>query len=172
MTVGTTKFDALSLAVCSRNFQEEALSLGYSSITLQYGQSDLDENKIDEATGVQWTAFRFTDEMPRHISKADLVISHCGSGTVLDVLRGPIFGPHGHSSGNLILVPNPNLMDNHQIELASELARAGAAIVATCDDIIEKLKEASQGEGRNALPAPAIGRLNEVICQSIGAALR
>lgn len=41
---------------------------------------------------------------------------HCqiGSGSILDALR--INAP-------LIVVPNPHLLDNHQVELAEELAK-------------------------------------------------
>ena len=42
--------------------------------------------------------------------------SGAGSGSILDALR--INAP-------LIVVPNPHLLDNHQVELAEELARQG-----------------------------------------------
>lgn len=42
-----------------------------------------------------------------------------GSGSILDALR--INAP-------LIVVPNPHLLDNHQVELAEELARQGYVI--------------------------------------------
>jgi beta-1,4-N-acetylglucosaminyltransferase len=47
------------------------------------------------------------------IKKAALVISHAGSGSIFESL----------SAGcPLIVVPNPLLMDNHQVELAEQLA--------------------------------------------------
>ena len=39
-----------------------------------------------------------------------------GSGSILDALRINV---------PLIVVPNPHLLDNHQVELAEELARQG-----------------------------------------------
>ncbi|ESZ92680.1 hypothetical protein SBOR_6941 [Sclerotinia borealis F-4128] len=45
-----------------------------------------------------------------------LVISHAGSGTILDALRIDV---------PLIVVPNTSLLDNHQAQLADELERQG-----------------------------------------------
>ncbi|APA12214.1 hypothetical protein SS1G_10797 [Sclerotinia sclerotiorum 1980 UF-70] len=45
-----------------------------------------------------------------------VVISHAGSGTILDALRIGV---------PLIVVPNTSLLDNHQAELADELERQG-----------------------------------------------
>lgn len=44
---------------------------------------------------------------------------HAGSGSILDALRLSI---------PLIVVPNPTLLDNHQDELAEELARQGYVV--------------------------------------------
>lgn len=48
-----------------------------------------------------------------------LVTSDTGSGSILDALR---------ISVPLIVVPNPNLLDNHQVELAEELASQGYVV--------------------------------------------
>lgn len=42
-----------------------------------------------------------------------------GSGSILDALR---------ISVPLIVVPNPSLLDNHQVELAEELAKQGYVV--------------------------------------------
>lgn len=60
--------------------------------------------------------WRFKSSIQAECEQADLVISHAGSGTVLDVLR---------LGKPLILVPNPTLLDNHQEELASALQILG-----------------------------------------------
>ncbi|KAK8906095.1 hypothetical protein QC760_005989 [Botrytis cinerea] len=49
-------------------------------------------------------------------SSEGVVISHAGSGTILDALRIGV---------PLIVVPNTSLLDNHQVELADELERQG-----------------------------------------------
>jgi len=55
------------------------------------------------------------------LSKAALVVSHAGSGSVFEALG---------ANRPLIVVPNPILMDNHQAELAEHLERAGVAACA------------------------------------------
>lgn len=52
-------------------------------------------------------------------SLAGCVIAHAGAGTILEVRR---YG------APLIVVPNPTLMDNHQLELAVEVQRQGWAV--------------------------------------------
>ena len=47
---------------------------------------------------------------------ANVVLISEGSGTILEVLRLEV---------PLIVVPNPELLDNHQVELAEELAAQG-----------------------------------------------
>lgn len=195
VTVGTTQFDALCRAIQSEEFQARATQLGYTKIILQYGRAFpppplSDEEKVGERRGeerkgekIVWETFDFTDQMARYVARADVVISHCGSGTVLDTLRGPIFeeGVQSVKRPVLILVPNPLLMDNHQGELAEALVGAGVALLSTADthSILDKLAQAtaivatSSTEPSttqvNALPVPAIGQLNELIRRTIGA---
>lgn len=52
-----------------------------------------------------------------HLETADVVISHAGSGTILETLR-----MGSNSRPKLIVVPNETLMDNHQLELAKALS--------------------------------------------------
>lgn len=67
----------------------------------------------------------YFDEMPELLKSASLVISHAGSGSVLEFLLGPntasqsntgIFHPRF-----MLACPNPFLMDNHQGELCAAL---------------------------------------------------
>lgn len=57
-------------------------------------------------------ASRVEDYLPNlaaDIAKASLVISHAGAGSIFEALTYKV---------PLIVVPNPILMDNHQVELA------------------------------------------------------
>ncbi|KAA8571490.1 hypothetical protein MFRU_026g00990 [Monilinia fructicola] len=69
-----------------------------------------------------------------------IVISHAGSGTILDALRIDV---------PLIVVPNTSLLDNHQAELADELERQGYVTKASgpCDlaEAIHKAERKKDG---------------------------
>ncbi|KAJ4969360.1 hypothetical protein NE237_016061 [Protea cynaroides] len=57
--------------------------------------------------------FTFSPTIADHLRSASLVISHAGSGSIFETLR---------LGKPLIVVVNEDLMDNHQTELAEELA--------------------------------------------------
>ena len=58
------------------------------------------------------------------IAASDLVISHCGAGSVFETLGMPTVSRRRL----LIVVPNPALMDNHQAELAELLEQRQWAV--------------------------------------------
>lgn len=55
--------------------------------------------------------FTTTDKLGMLMRECDVVISHAGSGSLLECLRN-------NQKKRLILVPNSTLLDNHQVELA------------------------------------------------------
>ncbi|QIW99893.1 hypothetical protein AMS68_005411 [Peltaster fructicola] len=67
------------------------------------------------------------------VTTAGVVISHAGSGTILDALR---------LSVPLIVVPNASLLDNHQIELAEALAEQGYVIHGQLNGLPQALLDA------------------------------
>ncbi|PHJ19739.1 glycosyltransferase family 28 c-terminal domain-containing protein [Cystoisospora suis] len=66
--------------------------------------------------------FRFKPSLEDDLRKADVVISHCGAGTVLQTLR---------FQKRLVAVVNKTLMNNHQLELGEELQRRGHCLLVT-----------------------------------------
>lgn len=139
VTVGTTRFDDLVSVIFSREFQKAAENIRVTEIVLQYGQSNLPSKTLDH---IHLSTYPYIfKEMPEYIKAADIIISHCGSGTALDVIRGPIFQSEHPTPTTqrppprLILVPNPTLMDNHQNELAEELGKLGCAQVASIQNL-------------------------------------
>ena len=62
----------------------------------------------------------FIEDMPRHLCAADIVISRSGAMTVSEILR--VGCP-------AILIPSPNVTDDHQMKNAKEAERLGGAVV-------------------------------------------
>ncbi|KAF5365794.1 hypothetical protein D9758_003248 [Tetrapyrgos nigripes] len=124
VTVGSTRFDSLVNRVLSTPVLSSLRNQGYSELVVQCGNSDFDyahllqhQTSCDiDKDGVSIQLWRFKPSLQDEYERARLVISHAGSGTILDVLR---------MKKPLIVVPNPTLLDNHQEELASALEDMG-----------------------------------------------
>ncbi|PFH58294.1 hypothetical protein XA68_13898 [Ophiocordyceps unilateralis] len=92
-------------------------------------------------TGFDVDVFDITADLMRHqmlrckareaVRAPGLVISHAGTGTILDAWRVAV---------PLIVVPNPALLDDHQNELARHLAHGGYATMA--EPRLDDLKDA------------------------------
>ena len=79
----------------------------------------------------------YIDDMPRVLAAADVVMCRGGAGTLSEVsARGT----------PAIIVPSPNVTDNHQFKNACELSKIGGAIVLEEKDVTpEKLLETARG---------------------------
>uniref|UniRef100_A0A7N0TA76 Glycosyl transferase family 28 C-terminal domain-containing protein n=1 Tax=Kalanchoe fedtschenkoi TaxID=63787 RepID=A0A7N0TA76_KALFE len=114
VTVGTTSFDKLVRAVDTQEVKQELYRKGYTSLIIQMGRGSFIPTKCAGEDGsLAVDAFTFSSTIADHLKSADLVISHAGSGSIFETLR---------LSKPLIVVVNEDLMDNHQSELAEELA--------------------------------------------------
>ncbi|SJX61061.1 related to ALG13-catalytic component of UDP-GlcNAc transferase [Sporisorium reilianum f. sp. reilianum] len=87
--------------------------------------------------GIQLELFRFAPDLKAYIESADIVISHAGSGTILDTLRMRPRTP------SLVVVPNTSLMDNHQVELAQALGEDKYVIAGSEETLASDLERAS-----------------------------
>lgn len=56
-------------------------------------------------------AFPYSPYIDEYIQQADIVISHAGTGSIIDTLR---------NHKKLMVIVNDKLMDNHQLEIANE----------------------------------------------------
>ncbi|KAJ2783928.1 N-acetylglucosaminyldiphosphodolichol N-acetylglucosaminyltransferase catalytic subunit alg13 [Coemansia javaensis] len=131
VTVGSTGFDALVQAVCAPEFMRALGGRGFWRLVVQCGASLArfePPPAVREEFGVTATALAYVDRPQWHIEQADLVICHAGAGSILDALR---------AGKPTIAVPNRALADDHQRELARELARGGYLAVAEPEDLAQ-----------------------------------
>lgn len=145
VTVGTTRFDALTQAVDSIQFIKILESKGYTRLIIQIGSSEYIPQKVCPGskqehdggydvseTGFRVEWFRYTPSLKAIMSECSLVISHAGAGSIFESLSAGI---------DLIAVPNADLMDNHQADLSSHLKRQGFLDMATPESLLRVVKD-------------------------------
>ncbi|KAI1621143.1 beta-1,4-N-acetylglucosaminyltransferase [Exophiala viscosa] len=143
VTIGATApFNSLIKAVLADEFIQALQQAGYTELRVQYGdhegeavfrQRTDDPNSLLVKTGFLITGFGFDktglrEEIAvvkgRSAADEGMVISHAGSGSVLDVLRVGI---------PIVVVPNTDLLHNHQVELAEALAEQDYVVYGKID---------------------------------------
>ena len=125
VTVGTTRFDHLIETVLGIRGQRLQLSLaakGYTHLIVQSGKSPVDSTDLS-ASRLIVDQYDYKRTIKEDITSDDLVISHAGAGTCLEVLE---------AGKPLIIVVNEQLMDNHQTELAEKLGSDGHVEYCVC----------------------------------------
>ncbi|KAI5837953.1 glycosyl transferase [Morchella snyderi] len=143
VTVGATApFDDLIAASLSSTVIATLSALGYTDLRIQFGTGrQAFEQRLSTTIGsrhsVSVSGFDFAESIREEIAAADLVISHAGSGSILDALRYQKI---------LIVVPNESLMDNHQKELSEELERQGYLIEGHVEDLQNAIYKAEKAE--------------------------
>ncbi|EIN07425.1 glycosyl transferase [Punctularia strigosozonata HHB-11173 SS5] len=146
VTVGSTKFDDLVTAFSREDVISSLQSKGYTRLNIQCGHSyasdsgtypQLQDVRVIETGGLRIEQFRFKPSLEEDFRSADLVISHAGSGTILEVLR---------MGKPLIVVPNSTLMDDHQTELAVKLDQLGYLKASTVSDIARAIADFNASE--------------------------
>lgn len=114
VTVGTTLFDALVRGVDTPEVKQELHAKGFTHLLIQIGRgSYIPSRSTGEDGSIAVDYFTFSTTIADSLKSASLVISHAGSGSIFETLR---------QRKPLIVVVNEDLMDNHQAELAEELA--------------------------------------------------
>ncbi|XP_028570549.2 UDP-N-acetylglucosamine transferase subunit ALG13 [Podarcis muralis] len=130
VTVGTTSFDDLIAAVTAPEALQVLQDLGYSRLVLQVGRGTVCPVSTSTPT-FTLEVFRFKNSLSEDVQTADLVISHAGAGSCLEVLE---------AGTPLLVVVNDKLMDNHQLELARQLCRDGHLFYCTCRTLLKTLQ--------------------------------
>ncbi|KAK6639254.1 hypothetical protein RUM43_007525 [Polyplax serrata] len=114
VTIGTTKFDLLIRTITDIDVLQSLRKRGYKTLIIQKGNGVEVPNVTNaEKVGINLTYYEYKNSILEDILKADLVISHAGAGTCLEVLE---------KGKPLLVVVNEELMHNHQSELADQLS--------------------------------------------------
>lgn len=123
ITVGSTGFDELIDKVTSEAFLTSLTLLGIHKVCVQYGSSEpIFIKNIQAYNGprIDITGYKYKTSITEDIEQSDIILSHAGSGTILQVLR--------LDNKKLIMVVNMSLMDNHQYQLAQAMEARNYAI--------------------------------------------
>ncbi|EDO06515.1 glycosyl transferase [Babesia bovis T2Bo] len=131
VTVGTTSFDELIAAVDTDIVQHELQKLGYTHICYQTGRSLY---KVKSAI-LKTSVLQFDHDFDKLINQSELIISHMGAGTVIDVFN---------AKKKAIFIPNHNVAGNHQMELYNVMDEC---YKARLDNLISKIKHATETTG-------------------------
>ncbi|XP_070494144.1 UDP-N-acetylglucosamine transferase subunit ALG13 [Chironomus tepperi] len=130
VTVGTTEFNNLIEKLSSKEVYEVLkCRLKCKELIIQRGNGkEIDFSHFKEINVQQ---FDLKTSIERDITEADLVISHAGAGTCIDVLG---------KKKPLLVVVNDTLMNNHQIELAEQLHKDGYLVYCFLSNLVETLE--------------------------------
>ena len=157
VTVGATApFDALVKALFRPAFLKALWDAKYTDLRVQHGKGSAfeglskDPKTVDmlkdfkiNVSGFDFNPGGLDEEMKKvkgvivhgssHAAAGDgAVISHAGSGTVLDAMRAGV---------PLIVVPNEGLLHNHQEELAMELSKQEYVVHGKLNDLAAAIPE-------------------------------
>ena len=118
LTVGTTEFVELIAAIDNITFVDVLITMGCQKLIVQIGRGIFPTilARLCEQKNIHYHCYRFKPDLLEDMQASDLIISHCGAGSILEAmnLRKP-----------LIVVVNSTLQGNHQTELSDALAVEG-----------------------------------------------
>lgn len=165
VTVGTTQFEDLIEAVISDEILMQLQQIECKVLKIQYGAG----HAIDTATirriqsqfSINIDCFNFKENISTDITSSDLIISHAGAGSCIEVLT---------SKKPLIVVVNDKLMNNHQTELAQQLSIDGYLLCCSpntlsdaLNDIEKKLSSLKSYESGDTNMMKFVDHLNSVM---------
>ena len=117
ITVGTTKFENLIKAIDDEKFYELLINNGFTKIIIQKGYGEyIPQNFKKYENRIKIQISEILNNFENIIKTSELIISHGGAGIILESLK---------NKRKVIVCVNDELMDNHQIELASSLHENG-----------------------------------------------
>ncbi|KAF5358031.1 hypothetical protein D9756_001939 [Leucocoprinus leucothites] len=166
VTVGSTRFDLLVKEILSSRTLQALKQRGCTTLTVQCGNSAYEQASLVAKgetarlvlEGIPVELWKFKPALKEEYEKADLVISHAGSGTIIEILRLP---------KPLIVVPNPTLLHNHQEELAQALEAQKHLTSSTVENLAETIMKFNQDD---IVPFPAFdgSRFRRLLDEEMG----
>lgn len=124
VTVGTTLFQDLVDEITSQDALDSLRRLGCTKLVIQYGKGSPPSVKY---SGIDIQSYDFKPSLLPAMKEADLIVSHAGAGTIMEVAR---------LGTKTAVVVNSKLMHNHQSELANAMGSLGYIHIVTSPDLL------------------------------------
>ncbi|KAH7384504.1 glycosyltransferase family 28 C-terminal domain-containing protein [Pyrenochaeta sp. MPI-SDFR-AT-0127] len=150
-TGATAPFTALIESALSPATLDVLLNLGFTHLLVQYGsaidvynrssslaRAHLQQHNREQKfiiDGIDFDSEGLKPQFRLVQQSKGVVISHAGSGTILEALRYQI---------PLIVVPNTELLDNHQEELAVAMERNNYLVRGNVTDLVPAIKKSEE----------------------------
>eukprot|EP01031_Cornospumella_fuschlensis_P024465 gene24465-29569_t len=149
VTVGTTEFDELIAAIDNEEFLVEMSKIGCKKLLVQHGRGVYNPAELKlhaDRYNITLITFQIDPNLPKIIAESDLMIGHCGAGTILDAVT---------THTKMVIVINPTLQGNHQLELASVLEKKRICKVTYPNRVVQCLKECFDENFANNMQLPS-----------------
>ena len=134
ITVGTTEFDDLIESIDNEEFLRMLHQLHCKNLTIQIGRGSYPKQlqQLCPHYSITVNIYRYKPDLKDDMMNANIIISHCGAGSILETLsiRKP-----------LIVVVNSTLQGNHQTELSDELSKNNHCLSTDPKDLINTLSD-------------------------------
>lgn len=161
VTVGTTEFDELVKAIDTIEFARE-VAKKFNRLTIQMGRGTYEPKVLkSEITGLSVEVYRFKPTLDDDMKTADLIISHCGAGSILEAVS---YGKQ------LIVVVNNTLQGNHQTELSDAMSVAGYCVSTVPENLLAELeaynerpRQVALKQHKNSIPITNPGHFQKAI---------
>ncbi|KAF1922983.1 glycosyltransferase family 1 protein [Didymella exigua CBS 183.55] len=163
-TGATAPFTALIESVLTPSSLDALVETGFTHLLVQYGSAKdvytsasstararmQDKMIID---GIDFNPDGLQAQLKLVQQSKGLVISHAGSGSILEALRYQVA---------LIVVPNTSLLDNHQEELADAMERSGYLLKGHVERLVPSIQKSEEFRTKmSQFPPPTSGKHRE-----------
>ncbi|KAA1115334.1 N-acetylglucosaminyldiphosphodolichol N-acetylglucosaminyltransferase catalytic subunit alg13 [Puccinia graminis f. sp. tritici] len=195
ITVGSTNFEALINKLLN-NQLIQILPPSNIKLLIQIGNQPKPEtaNLITNHNNIQLVIFNYSDSIDHLLQHANLIITHAGAGSILSAINpiqpSPLTTTHiqvtpeytleikpttTRPKPRVIVVPNPGLMDNHQIDLAQQISNLGLAYSCSIDQLFPTIQKAllgpppqSSSSSKELDPTPGPIKFRNLLDQQVG----